>query len=55
MIFRKKRVRYHHGHDHNSDHIHESNHSHGDSIESKDEKTLKILLVHWVNHNESHE
>ncbi|MEG0451310.1 MAG: hypothetical protein RR595_15760, partial [Lysinibacillus sp.] len=22
---------------------------------SKDEKTLKILLVHWVNHNESHE
>lgn len=28
---------------------------HGDSIESKDEKTLKILLVHWVNHNESHE
>ena len=35
--------------------FHESNHSHGDSIESKDEKTLKILLVHWVNHNESHE
>ena len=55
MIFGKKRVRYHHGHDHNSDHFHESNHSHGDSIESKDEKTLKILLVHWVNHNESHE
>ena len=55
MRFGKKRVRYHHGHDHNSDYIHESNHSHGDSIESKDEKTLKILLVHWVNHNESHE
>ena len=24
-------------------------------LENKDEKTLKILLVHWVNHNESHE
>lgn len=55
MIFEKKRVRHHHEQDHNSDHFHESNHSHGDSIESKDEKTLKILLVHWVNHNESHE
>ena len=31
------------------------NHSHGDTIENKDEKTLNILLVHWVNHNESHE
>ena len=49
MIFEKKRVRHHHEQDHNSDHFHESNHSHGDSIESKDEKTLKILLVHWVN------
>lgn len=57
MIFGKERVRYHHGHDHDHDHdhIHESEHSHGDSIENKDEKTLKILLVHWVNHNESHE
>ena len=55
MIFEKKRVRHHHGQDHNSDHFHESNHSHGDTIESKDEKTSKILLVHWVNHNESHE
>ena len=53
MIFGKEIVRYHHGHDH--DHIYESNHSHGDTIENKDEKTLKILLVHWVNHNESHE
>lgn len=51
MIFGKERVRHHHEHDH----IHESNHSHGDTIENKDEKTLKILLVHWVNHNESHE
>ena len=23
--------------------------------ENKDEKTLNILLLHWVNHNESHE
>ena len=23
--------------------------------ENKDEKTLNILLVHWVNHNQSHE
>lgn len=55
MIFAKERVIYHHGHDHNHDYTHESNHSHGDTIENKDEKTLKILLVHWVNHNESHE
>ena len=55
MRFGKKRVRYHHGHDQNYDHIHENNHSHGDAIENKDEKILKILLVHWVNHNESHE
>ena len=43
MIFEKKRVRHHHEQDHNSDHFHESNHSHGDSIESKDEKTLKKI------------
>ncbi|RKD33817.1 hypothetical protein BET03_08590 [Thermohalobacter berrensis] len=23
--------------------------------ENKDEKTLKVLLVHWVNHNKSHQ
>lgn len=39
MISGKQRVRYHHGHDQNYDHIHESNHSHGDAIENKDEKT----------------
>ena len=55
MIFGKERVRYHHENDYNNGHIHESNHSHIDTIENKDEKTLKILLVHWVNHNESHE
>lgn len=55
MIFGKEIVRYHHGHSKEHDHIHESNHSHGETIENKDEKTLNILLVHWVNHNESHE
>ena len=24
-------------------------------IKNKDEKTLNILLLHWVNHNQSHE
>jgi hypothetical protein len=52
-MFSKETLRYHHGHDH--DHNHDHHHSHGESIENKDEKTLKILLVHWVNHNESHE
>lgn len=53
-----------HGHDHN--HAHGHDHSHGDGcgcgcghdhaeVENKDEKTLNILLVHWVNHNQSHE
>ena len=55
MIFGKKVVRYHHGHSKEHDHIHESNHSHVETVENKDEKTLNILLVHWVNHNESHE
>ena len=55
MIFGKEIVRYHHVHSKEHDHIHESNHSHGETIENKDEKTLNILLVHWVNHNESHE
>ena len=27
----------------------------GTVAENKDEKTLNILLVHWVNHNQSHE
>lgn len=59
MIFNNDTLRYHHGHDHDNEHHHDHEHvhthSHGDSIENKDEKTLNILLVHWVNHNESHE
>ena len=50
MILNKDTVRYHHG-----THDHEHSHYHGSSQENKDEKTLNILLVHWVNHNESHE
>lgn len=59
----KDRVRFHHaddhdhgelgGHDHHHPHTHV--HTHSEEVECKDEKTLKILLVHWVNHNESHE
>lgn len=51
MLFNNDKVVCHHADDH--DHVHP--HSHGDSNESKDEKTLKILLLHWVNHNETHE
>lgn len=49
-----------HGHDHD-DHGHSHGddcgcgHDHGTVVENKDEKTLNILLVHWVNHNQSHE
>lgn len=46
-----KNIRLHHGCDHN--HVH--NHSSDDTPINKDEKTLKILLSHWVNHNETHE
>lgn len=53
MIFGKEIVRYHHRQ--NKENISGSNHSQVDTIENKDEKTLNILLVHWANHNESHE
>lgn len=52
MIFNKTTIRNHHGHDHEHCHSHCSG---GSVAENKDEKTLNILLVHWVNHNESHE
>ncbi|MGL5650128.1 MAG: hypothetical protein ACRDDE_00100 [Paraclostridium sp.] len=52
MISNKTSVRNHHGHDHDHEHI---EHSGAAVAENKDEKTLNILLVHWVNHNESHE
>ncbi|MEG0180708.1 MAG: hypothetical protein RSC84_01700 [Peptostreptococcaceae bacterium] len=50
MLFNKTSIRNHHGHDHDHDH-----HSSAAVADNKDEKTLNILLVHWVNHNESHE
>jgi hypothetical protein len=47
------------GHTHNHTHEHTHEHTHGVSLEeiacSKDEKTLDILLAHWVDHNKSHE
>jgi len=52
MLFNKTSVRNHHGHDHDHEHI---EHSGAAVAQNKDEKTLNILLVHWVNHNESHE
>lgn len=49
------------GHDHD-DHGHShgddcgcGGHDHATVVENKYEKTLNILLVHWVNHNQSHE
>ncbi|SHH25144.1 hypothetical protein [Tepidibacter thalassicus] len=49
----KFEFRFHHDHYIKNDHYHHD--SHGASGESKDEKTLRVLLVHWVNHNQSHE
>ena len=54
---------FHEGHHHDHDHVHTEcgcggscGHVHVEEDQkSKDEKTLNILLVHWVNHNESHE
>lgn len=56
-MFSKAVLRYHHGHDQDHDHSHTHDHASTSSeeVENKDEKTLKILLLHWINHNESHE
>ncbi|MCT4509166.1 MAG: hypothetical protein N4A48_10535 [Tepidibacter sp.] len=46
--------RYHHTNDHDHEiSSHHSLHSHND--EDKEEKTLRVLLAHWVKHNKSHE
>ncbi|MBI6875150.1 hypothetical protein [Clostridium aciditolerans] len=71
MIYNEKNeYKYHHGHDHSHDgcehsqeHVHGGhNHAHEVSTDcscpsnlNKEEETLKILLGHWVEHNESHE
>ena len=58
-MFNNDRVRFHHADDHDlgdlGGHDHQHVHSHDNVEESKEEKTLKILLAHWVNHNQSHE
>lgn len=52
---------HHHGdghiHTHEHEHDHPHDHEHGGDIDgiSKDEKTLRILLAHWVDHNMSHQ
>ncbi|NMA82837.1 MAG: zinc transporter [Epulopiscium sp.] len=53
-------------HDHSHEHTHEHSHQHAhhhhpedkDNTENSiehDEKTLRVLLVHWINHNKSHQ
>jgi hypothetical protein len=43
-----------HTHKHDRGHYYEHNHEEGSEM-SKDEKTLRVLLVHWVNHNQVHQ
>ena len=63
-MFYKNIALFHEGHNHDccEGHMHTHGHdcgcggyTHVEEQISKDEKTLNILLVHWVNHNESHE
>ena len=61
-MFNKNRALFHDGHHHDHDHVHTEcgcggncGHTNIEEEISKDEKTLNILLVHWLNHNESHE
>lgn len=45
-----------HAHTHEHEHNHPHDHDHnGEEGISKDEKTLRILLAHWVDHNMSHQ
>jgi len=45
------------GHIHTHEHHHDHPHNHEHDLEgiSKEEKTLRILLAHWVDHNNSHQ
>ena len=58
-MFYKEIALYHEGHHHDDDHVHTDCGCgcgcHENEEVNKDEKTLNILLVHWVNHNQSHE
>ena len=62
--------KHEHSHTHEHEHVHEHEHAHEQADThthmdeaiyemtegiSKDEKTLEILLGHWVDHNKSHE
>lgn len=50
-----------HSHSNDEEHYHGDNHEHEHKCESaidslsKEEKTLKLLLSHWIDHNKSHE
>lgn len=52
---------HHHTHSHDHGHSHEDDHAHEHKDElvadnlTKEEKTLKLLLSHWIDHNKSHE
>lgn len=49
---------FEHEHEHTHTHEHEHTHEHNHDLtleENKDERTLQILLDHWVDHNKSHE
>ena len=67
-MLKKDKVLYHHGNHHNDYYggdILGYSHTHGyesgcagnikQDKQDKDKKMLNILLVHWVNHNESHQ
>lgn len=71
MIYNERNeYKYHNGHEHSHDgdnhpheHVHGGhNHTHEVSADcdcklnlNKEQETLKVLLEHWVEHNESHE
>lgn len=51
MIFNKTSIRNHHGNSHDHGYI---EHSHLTNVENREQKTLNILLVYWLNHNQSY-
>lgn len=47
---------HNHPHEHEHCHCHEDNEKHQEDTNlTKDEKTLGVLLVHWINHNKTHQ
>ena len=64
MCCNDKNHEHSHKHEHCHEHTHTHEHEHHDDNDckccedlnlSKDEKTLRVLLVHWINHNKSHQ